>query len=638
MTTSAKLDAALAWAARGFRVFPLVPLGVTPVWKDFPNRATRDPAEIGRVWGVAEYNIGVATDGFILVDVDVKNGKQGVQTFQELDLPVDTLTVRTPSGGFHFYYAGPTVAPSQSKVGPGIDIRSHHSYAIAPGSETLKGIYTLEHDAGLAAAPEAFVLAAGAPREKSAGAPVVDLDQSDAIIRAIDWLRAAPPATAGDGGDILTFQTAAKVKDFGVSEDVTLRLLLEYWNPRCSPNPWPVEMLKRKVENAFAYGSSSGGISAPSVDFAGVDIPVIPDAVVREHLQRDWFAHGQAWADDVAWLYHEIIPALGVAVLTAPSQAGKTFLGLYSAYCLATGTDFFGTPADDPGGTLILVAEAEGSIGRRLAALRSETALPIAACTVGALGAKGALEALLIDLKAKAAEILAVFGVPVRQIILDTLPAAGLVDDQNDNVKAVTAMQCLQRISKEMNAVVLALMHPPKAGSGIGGAGGFHNSADVVLEVMREGRARLRELEITKIRDAEQRALGTFTLEPVEVGTDRKGRAIISCYVKPGAPVPHGQPQGLVQFMAFLDTVHESECVSEAQFKSAFGTFLGNNPQANRLYKPSFDYALGQGMLSVDEGMVTRHVIAVPTVEPEQSDGSLEQPISVILPTQEEKI
>src|SRR5271165_1253756 len=96
-----------AWRRRGFRVFPVYPFSKVAAIKDFATRASNDPVQVLQFWEERDNaNVGVAAGGGLLViDVDVKSGKPGLQSMQELGLAFDTLTVRTPTGGFHLYYA-----------------------------------------------------------------------------------------------------------------------------------------------------------------------------------------------------------------------------------------------------------------------------------------------------------------------------------------------------------------------------------------------------------------------------------------------------------------------------------------------------------------------------------------------------
>lgn len=61
-----------------------------------------------------------------------------------LDVAPRTLTVRTPSGGMHYWYRvpeGTTWRNNSSKLGWQLDVRAGWGYGIAPGSVTPKGTY-----------------------------------------------------------------------------------------------------------------------------------------------------------------------------------------------------------------------------------------------------------------------------------------------------------------------------------------------------------------------------------------------------------------------------------------------------------------------------------------------------------------
>src|ERR1700744_367421 len=128
----AKLLAALAMAERGMRVFPVRPgPAKEPMVKDWPKTATLDPDTIKAIWTKFPHaNIGALWDDHIVIDVDVKKGKQGLASLMDLDVDLDTFTVRTPSGGLHVYYRGPNVRNSVEQLGPGLDVRSYHGYVL----------------------------------------------------------------------------------------------------------------------------------------------------------------------------------------------------------------------------------------------------------------------------------------------------------------------------------------------------------------------------------------------------------------------------------------------------------------------------------------------------------------------------
>ena len=83
---------------------------------------------------------GVVTEGLLVVDIDAHRG--GEETWASLvvgrpALP-ETLTVTTPRGGRHLYFAlpeGVAVAPGADRLGPGVDVKSGPgAYVVGPGS------------------------------------------------------------------------------------------------------------------------------------------------------------------------------------------------------------------------------------------------------------------------------------------------------------------------------------------------------------------------------------------------------------------------------------------------------------------------------------------------------------------------
>lgn len=114
------------------------------------------------------------------------------------------------------------------------------------------------------------------------------LVQSDApfdVNRAIGYLANAKPAVEGENGDHVTFATAARCREFGLSEGVTLNLMAEHWNPRCEP-PWDLPELTVKVANAYAYAARAQGSAHPSVMFPTPTPPEIPKPSNRPHKPK----------------------------------------------------------------------------------------------------------------------------------------------------------------------------------------------------------------------------------------------------------------------------------------------------------------------------------------------------------------
>lgn len=161
------VEAALDYAARGWHVFPLLPNSKRPAipahtagecdgsdpycseshlgWQE---RSTVDPDETHAMWASGRHGIAIATGpSFLLVlDIDVSkvSGEAtGMQSLAELEercgheVPEQTFTVATPSGGAHRYFRVPPdmaefPTTTTGRLGVGLDTRGRGGYVVAP--------------------------------------------------------------------------------------------------------------------------------------------------------------------------------------------------------------------------------------------------------------------------------------------------------------------------------------------------------------------------------------------------------------------------------------------------------------------------------------------------------------------------
>lgn len=114
---SVLLDAALAYAKRGWRVIPIIPGGKRPILDDWPNEASTDPPKITEWWFRSPASsIGIVTDRAFGWALDVDNPAV-LEVLK--DLP-PTLTARTPSGGTHLIFQHPTDRLIKSRSDGGV--------------------------------------------------------------------------------------------------------------------------------------------------------------------------------------------------------------------------------------------------------------------------------------------------------------------------------------------------------------------------------------------------------------------------------------------------------------------------------------------------------------------------------------
>ncbi|GGU40835.1 bifunctional DNA primase/polymerase [Nocardioides albus] len=184
------LHIALDYAARGWRVFPLLPDSKRPAtpghraadcdatdpWcrtghAGWEQRATNRPDWITRAWSSnPAYGIGIACGPSRLVVVDLDTHKPGseipepwhrfgITTGEDVldhlagahgGTITPTYTVRTVSGGTHLYYQAPDTTRrftnTAGKVGWLIDTRAHGGYVAAPPTTIGTSAYTVVDD------------------------------------------------------------------------------------------------------------------------------------------------------------------------------------------------------------------------------------------------------------------------------------------------------------------------------------------------------------------------------------------------------------------------------------------------------------------------------------------------------------
>lgn len=132
------------YAARGWRVIPILPGQKHPGVPSWQTAATTDNDLIDQWWTVNPgHGIGIATgraSGIWVLDVDNGDDKRGDDTLNDLEaangeLPA-TPTVHTGSGGRHLYFAVPEgrdIRNHQSgRMGPGLDVRGEGGQVLAP--------------------------------------------------------------------------------------------------------------------------------------------------------------------------------------------------------------------------------------------------------------------------------------------------------------------------------------------------------------------------------------------------------------------------------------------------------------------------------------------------------------------------
>lgn len=299
--STALLHAALAYAARGWRVLPLHTMRVgrcscnranCPSPAKHPRTmngsagASSDFAQIRKWWGMwPEANIGIATGGDLAV-VDLDVSRNGIENWEALaddnGGPLDALTVRTGGGGKHLYVRVPhKVQNSVDKLALGVDVRGEGGYVVAPPSVHASGReYTwldcdpVDDAVSMTDAPT-WLLA------KIANMRVVSAPDSPAV-------DAFPKGQRNSG----LFGIARRMRAMGLGYDEMVPSLLDVNDRRCFPPLDPAEV-KQIARSASGYeaGTSAEIVAAhiaARTDAPTPEDPGAPDAPMPDERDDDW--------------------------------------------------------------------------------------------------------------------------------------------------------------------------------------------------------------------------------------------------------------------------------------------------------------------------------------------------------------
>lgn len=350
-TTVSMKKAALAYAAKGWPVFP-VKYDKTPYTKNGVHDATTIKDQVEAMWTEhpnANIGMNVGAAGMMAADMDPGHDFEEFQASADSDLKT-ALQTRTPRGGRHLFFElkeGEIVAPSASKVGEHIDIRSFNSYVLLPPSSTKHGSYDwIEHE-NPAYRPDGLLSLCTKARQKSPDRDkwIIEADLPENVNRAIAWLKSeAKVAIEGHGGDELAYQTAAMMKSYGISRETAVEIMWDHWNPRCVP-PWDAgewEHFDKKVENGYSYNTSEPGNMTHAFKVAKQRELFKP----VETSQGEWTSGkyrvvnsaGMANISPPQWIIPDFLPEQAQAMLFGPKSTFKTFVALDIALSIASGS------------------------------------------------------------------------------------------------------------------------------------------------------------------------------------------------------------------------------------------------------------------------------------------------------------
>ncbi len=269
----------------GYCLFPVTGKKV-PLIKDWQNIVYSDVIDPTCLSG----NFGVTLQPVdLVIDIDPRGFADGDKPHQRLCKMFpgikDTLVVETGTGGLHMYLKKPGSGDTRKHLSDfkGIDFLRKGDFVVGAGStnsETNKEYTIVRGDfKSIAVAPPKLIemLAITKPEIKG-----IDefTDDRQTFARFKKWLKTAPVAIEGQGGNHTTFRIACKGRAFGLSPDAALNAMHD-WNKMCQPM-WSYDSLQNIVNNAYTYNEEAPGKLHPHADF---------DAVVPEKKKKKMHWH-----------------------------------------------------------------------------------------------------------------------------------------------------------------------------------------------------------------------------------------------------------------------------------------------------------------------------------------------------------
>lgn len=270
---SDRVHAARQYIDAGFALMPLNgKIPINKAWTKIKYDPNLDPIEFEhRNFGV------VLTDEDLVVDIDPRHFEKGDNPVERLTKNLQTalvsFTVKTGGGGLHIYFKKPKDVKIKRSLShyKGIEFKSKGQQVV--GAE---GIH-----------PEtetAYKVVSGTIKEiRDTPKELLNLLKNDVVTQEVGinkyvddeqtcnrfseyLVTQADIAIQGDQGDNVTFKTACRGRDFGLTPDKTYELMSKLWNSLCQP-PWEERELRRKVQNAYIYNEDAVGKKHPANDF-----------------------------------------------------------------------------------------------------------------------------------------------------------------------------------------------------------------------------------------------------------------------------------------------------------------------------------------------------------------------------------
>ena len=322
-------------------------------------------------------------------------------------------------------------------------------------------------------------------------------------------------------------------------KDATGKTPAEKWLERCKASI-PVNVTAYVAATPKEYEDPNDWIAKASPSENDVkkqftELIHTPESNPNTPLKFECVHHTEMGGMEAAFDFVEDLFTDGaLSVVWGGPGTGKTFAVLSIGASIATGRDWHGKEVEQGAVIYVALEGMQGAVNRIQAMqirgiLPPEAPLYLCFAPVDLLNpAHPEAVIRMVEEKTKQA------GIPVRFVILDTLARSMPNGDETSGEDMGVAVQSMDKIRIATKSHVCVIHHCGKdAARGERGHSSLRGAVDTSIEVTHPDPAdKYRVFTVRKQRDLEMIPPLCFSLEPVVVGINRRGKEITSCVAK----------------------------------------------------------------------------------------------------------
>lgn len=480
------ITVALAYAARGWPVFPCNPLTKTPLTKHGFKDATTDTFQVRAWWGQhPNAMVGVPTgptSGFWVLDIDEdkERGKSGVASLADMghDLAelMDTVVAVTGSGGYHClfrYDRSQPIGNARGSLKRFLDVRGDGGYIIAAGSVRADGRryawLNPPDENEIADAPEwLYAAICGQPSQDTG----FDFNAAQrAPLSPTARVQAIEPGAWHEN----TRDLVARMVREGASDNTIAAIAPRFTQPGFSDDQTVREFLTHARTAREKWGYQPRNLEQEheqQVEAAAQRFKILTIEQLINVKPPEWRIDG-------------VLPCHGSSTLYGAYETFKTFIALDMTLSMATGRDWQGL-ATKACSVLYIAGEGQVGLGIRVAGWLAAKNIEIASARFQALPEAVALphpgdqDALLRAIDAMED--------PPEVIVLDTVTRMTGGGSLNDEKDAQGYVRGMDRLRIATGAHILNIGHSGKdKEKGILGSTVLPAAMETIICVERKG-------------------------------------------------------------------------------------------------------------------------------------------------------